>query len=257
MRVNKQIRVFILLLILLIVAIGNFATNWRATSWDHSLRVVIYPINGDQTQATEDYIETLTKTHFQEIKPFFIEELENYNILSDDPIDIELSTPVKEYPPETPVGGNVFQIVAWSLKLRYWAFQREEYQGPKPEIQVFALFFDPETTPYIRHSTGLEKGHIAVINLFAHKKQNSSNQFVIVHELLHTLGASDKYQLETNQPIYPYGYAEPDLTPLYPQAYAEVMGGRIPLSDSKSKTPNSLSEVVIGQETAREIRLLK
>lgn len=257
MILHKQIRIFILLLILCIVALGNWATNRRATDWSHSLRVVIYPINGDQSSITEAYINNLEEDNFSDIKPFFIEELENYGITSTDPIDIALSPSVNEHPPVTPVRGNIFDTILWSLKLRYWAFQRDEYQGPKPEIQIFALYFDPKITPYVRHSTGLEKGHIAVINLFAHKKQNKSNQFIITHELLHTLGASDKYNLSTNDPVYPAGFAEPDLEPLYPQNYAEVMGGRLPLNQNESKIPDSLGEVIIGKQTAIEIRMLK
>lgn len=254
---HKHLRIFILLLILLIVAIGNWATNRRITDWSHSLRVVIYPINADQTEVTEDYIQTLVEDDFSAIKPFFIEELENFAITSDDPIDIALSPPVSQIPPPIPLQGNILQIMLWSLKLRYWAFQRDEYAGPKPEIQIFALYFDPKTTPAIRHSTGLEKGHIAVVNLFANKKQNNINQFIITHELLHTLGASDKYDLESNEPFYPHGYADPELEPLFPQSFAEVMGGRIPLSQSESEIPASLEEVIIGEQTAREIRLIE
>jgi len=254
---HKQLRIFILLLILLIVALGTLATNMRATDWSHPLRVVIYPVNGDQSDTTEDYIKNLDKQDFSSIKTFFIEELEHYGITSDEPIHIALSPPVRQLPPKIPQQGNTLDIILWSLKLRYWAFQRDEYQGPKAEIQLFALYFDPHTSPAVKHSTGLEKGHIAVINLFADKKQKDSNLFIITHELLHTLGASDKYNLANNEPVYPHGYAEPDLKPLYPQTYAEVMGGRIPVNAGKSKIPETLKDVIIGQQTAMEIRLIK
>lgn len=254
---HKQLRIFILLLILLIISIGTWVTKMRVTDWSHTLRVVIYPINGDQSSHTEQYIQTLSQDDFEDIKQFFSEELENYHILLPDPIDIALSPAVKEHPPELPSERNLFDVMLWSLKMRYWAFQRDEYHGPKPEIQVFALYFDPEKTPGIPHSTGLEKGHIAVINLFADEKHRGSNQFIIVHELLHTLGATDKYNLTTNLPIYPAGYAEPELQPLYPQTLAEVMGGRLPLSQNESRIPVSLDEVIIGLQTAKEIRLIK
>ena len=59
-----------------------------------------------------------------------------------------------------------------------------------------------------------------------------SDDMVIAHELLHTLGATDKYDLRTNQPAHPDGFAEPDREPLYPQSFAELMGGRIPVSNT-------------------------
>jgi hypothetical protein len=74
---------------------------------------------------------------------------------------------------------------------------------------------------------------------------------------LHTLGATDKYEPATNQPLFPDGYAEPEAAPLHPQKRAEIMGGRIPISTTRADTPSSLKRVVIGAKTAREINWLK
>lgn len=253
---HKHLRIAILLLILIIVAVGNWATQLRVTDWSHSLRIVIYPINGDQSEVSANYIRELEVSDFEPIKTFFVEELASYNIALSDPIEIGLANEVVEHPPKLADERNWLDIALWSLKLRYWALQREEYDGPKPEIQVFALYFDPAISSGVKHSTGLEKGQIAVINLYADKKYQGSNQFVITHELLHTLGATDKYNLSNNEPHYPHGYAEPEREPLYPQEFAEVMGGRIPLTPTNSETPSSLDEVIIGAQTAREIRLI-
>ena len=54
-------------------------------------------------------------------------------------------------------------------------------------------------------------------------------------------------------PLYPAGYAEPQRQPPLPQRRAEIMGGRIPLSQTEAKMPRSLGEVVIGPYTAAEI----
>ena len=48
---------------------------------------------------------------------------------------------------------------------------------------------------------------------------------------------------------------EPDREPRFPQRYAEIMGGRIALSADEAIIPQSLKYVVIGEQTAREIRL--
>jgi hypothetical protein len=89
--------------------------------------------------------------------------------------------------------------------------------------------------------------------LFADPRMAGSNDVVIAHELLHTLGATDKYEATSNQPRYPDGFAEPALEPRYPQRYAELMAGRIPLAANKARIPNSLQEVLIGPATAAEI----
>jgi len=78
---------------------------------------------------------------------------------------------------------------------------------------------------------------------------------VIAHEFLHTLGATDKYDRASAQPLAPDGLAEPDRSPLYPQKKAEIMGGRIPRTEDDAVVPQSLKYVVIGPLTAQEIRL--
>jgi hypothetical protein len=86
---------------------------------------------------------------------------------------------------------------------------------------------------------------------------DGSNLVVIAHELLHTLGATDKYDFAANAPVYPDGYAEPDAKPLHPQRKAEIMAGRIPLSETRAEMPRGMHQVVIGARTAREINWLK
>lgn len=76
---------------------------------------------------------------------------------------------------------------------------------------------------------------------------------VLAHELLHTLGATDKYAPSTNAPLYPDGYAAPEARPLLPQTKAELMAGRIPVEEQRAEIPESLSQVVIGMATSREI----
>ena len=89
------------------------------------------------------------------------------------------------------------------------------------------------------------------------RSQADANQVVISHELLHTLGATDKYDLSTNQPLYPQGYAEPYKLPRYPQEMAELMAGRIPVSASQAEQAESLRDVTIGELTAREINWIR
>jgi len=74
---------------------------------------------------------------------------------------------------------------------------------------------------------------------------------------LHTLGATDKYDLATGYPFVPEGLAEPDRKPIFPQRYAEIMGGRIALARDDAIVPESLKLAVIGPLTASEIRLIE
>jgi hypothetical protein len=121
---------------------------------------------------------------------------------------------------------------------------------------MFLVFFDPEVTQTVRHSVGLQQGMIGIVNVFSSRNQASTNNFVIAHEMLHTLGASDKYA-PGNMPAYPEGYADPQRMPLFPQVMAEIMGGRIPLSETEAVIPIGLKQVRVGSTTAEEIRWLE
>lgn len=249
----KTLRIALLTLILIMVGANTWITKIRATSWHHPLHVVIYPINADGSAAAANYIAGLDATRFDSIEQLMKQQAKRYGVAVDDPITIALASPIAELPPPQPRGDNILAIIWWSLKLRVWANRMDRSLGPAPEVRAFTLYYDPKTHPMLEHSTGLEKGMIGVIKLFAAASMNETNNVVMLHELLHTLGATDKYDLRTDQPIYPDGYAEPDLQPLLPQRKAEIMAGRIPLSRIRAEIPNTLADVVVGADTAREI----
>ena len=119
---------------------------------------------------------------------------------------------------------------------------------------MFVLFHDPALTPVVPHSLGLTKGLIGVVYAFAAPEMNGANDVVIAHELLHTLGATDKYDAASDAPAFPDGYGDPRQVPLYPQATAELMAGRRMLSATRWEQPGDLDEVVVGPATALEIR---
>jgi hypothetical protein len=72
------------------------------------------------------------------------------------------------------------------------------------------------------------------------------------HELLHMVGASDKYDAGGHARA-PDGLAEPGRVPRYPQVHAEWMVGEVPLEPGRGRLPESLEEVRVGEATAREI----
>jgi hypothetical protein len=249
----KQLRILILLVILLVVSLNTWLDRTRSTDWDRPLWVVIYPINGDGSKQSEDYLSSLTREDFTEIEDFFHDESERYGLLLEQPVTLRLAPTLNDDTPSPPEGDSVLASITWSLKMRYWAWQHEEYGGPLPDIRIFLRYHDPQRTDRVAHSLGLQKGLTGVVNAYADRDYREQNQVVITHELLHTLGALDKYHLDNNQPLFPVGYAEPDKQPLYPQSKAEVMGGRIPLGRLRAEMPDGLKQVVIGPLTADEI----
>ena len=94
--------------------------------------------------------------------------------------------------------------------MRYWSWSatRAEKRAP-PDIDMFVLYHDPELTSSVPHSLGLQKGLLGVVYAFADASMTASNNIVIAHEFLHTVGATDKYDPANDQPQFPDGYADP------------------------------------------------
>ena len=249
-----RLRQGLLIYVLLMVALGAWLSRSQSTDWKETLWVAVYPINGDDSDVSGRYIDNLTPTSFQDIAAFMSRETVRYGIALEQPVRIELFDELTASPPDPPVNGNIFSVMWWSLRLRYWAWGIERSQNrPRADIQLFVRYHDPSLHPVLHHSAGLEKGLIGVVNVFARDDMAGSNHVVMSHELLHTLGATDKYNPARNQPVYPSGFADPERVPLYPQNLAELMGGRIPVTETSAEMPEHLDQVVVGPDTAREI----
>ena len=253
----KQLRILILLLVLLLVAVSTWLTQLRTTDWDRPLVVAVYPISGDGSDASHQYITGLSVESFRDIDAFFREEAEHYHLPLKQPIEMVLGPTLNERPPEPPRDRNILGVILWSLKMRFWAKGIVNDHGPAANIQMFVLYHDPKANPRLPHSTGLQKGLVGVVHAFASRRQAGGNNMVIAHELLHTQGATDKYNLQTNQPIFPMGYAEPEKQPLLPQEFTEIMAGRRPISTTQAEQPKGLSTTLIGEHTALEIHWIQ
>jgi len=252
----KAIRVFILLLIFFAVMLGAWRAKTRSVEWKYALPVNVYLVNGDNSQASAEYIKGLTLADFKPIETFMKDEAARYGREAQASIEIKLKGTLDKLPPPPPNNSSSIEVILWSLNMRWWSYRNAETKGAEPQVKLFLLYFDSVKTPRLGHSTGLQKGLIGRVNVFANPKMSQQNNVVITHEFLHTLGATDKYNFETNLPIFPQGYAIPDQVPLLPQRYAEIMAGRTPITQSESEIPDSLSDAVIGRETAIEINWL-
>jgi len=253
----RKLRILILLLVLVGVAMNTWLGHLRATDWNSPLWVVIYPINGDGSASAAATIAELTSDDFSEIDDWFVTQGKRFGRELRSPLIIKLGPVVPELPPAPPVGGGPFAIGFWSLHFRYWAATHDQFNGPPPNIRMFVLYHAPVGNRPLDNSLGLEKGQLGVVNAFATPAMRGRNNIVIAHELLHTLGATDRYDLNTDQPLFPDGYAEPDRKPLYPQPLAEIMAGRAPLSQTESEMPEHLAGTFVGARTAREIRWIE
>ena len=251
----RRLRI-LLLLGVLAAALGlTWLEQHMVRGWRAPLLVEVIPINGDGSAEATETIRTLKARDFDEINAFLVRETARYGVKQPQAMEVTLMPELRKQPPAPPRDGSVLKTVFWSLKLRWWVYQQSDAWLPQlGKIKLYVLYHAPQDGVALQHSLGLQKGLIGVVHAFADARQARQNNIVIAHELLHTLGATDKYDVE-GRPTYPQGYAEPELPQLMPRREAEIMAGRFVNAAGRLVMPPSLEQCVIGAMTAHEINL--
>lgn len=247
----RAIRIGVLLVILVLAAGTTWIDRLRTTAWTDTLWVGIFPVNGDGREATARYIALLKREDFAGLTDFFTREAHAHGVSLAQPLRVDLYSEVKEPPPRLASDSGVAGRMWWSLRARYYAWR--EASGTLADVRVFVLYHDPAQSHAVPHSLGLQKGLLGIVYAYAAPEMDDTNNVVIAHEVMHTLGATDKYDAATGQPVFPEGYGDREAEPLYPQPTAEIMAGRTVISPTQSEMPRSLRDVIVGPETAAEV----
>lgn len=249
----KNLRIWLLCLLLILASIISYHQLQFTRSWHKPLNIIVYPINGDRTPQTQAYIDSLHSKNFATIDTFMAREGQRYQLVNNTPTKTILGPPVTVHPPLPPRDTAPWNVLLWGLKMRWWAYKyTPDDLSNLRRVRVFVVYHDPKRQTSIPHSLGMQKGLLGLVHAFADEGHTQQNNIIIAHEMLHTVGASDKYQL-SGLPMFPHGFANPYKNPLYPQKRAEIMAGRRAISSFNASMPHSLFGVVIGEQTAREI----
>ncbi len=249
----RKFRIVALLLLLLLVAASTEWESWLVRQANIPLVIHIYPVVQEDNREIREYVRTLSSNDFEEIADFMQQQRARYRLHSIARPRISLEPPLDEVPPEfNPAGASMLDTILWSLRMRKWVGQHAGWFSGLGVIKLFVIYHPARDELPLESSLALRKGLIGVVNAYAVSRQNAQNNIVITHEMLHTLGATDKYGPDL-QPLYPDGFADPKADPIYPQSDAEIMAGRIPLSPTQSVMPASLANCQIGTKTAWEI----
>jgi hypothetical protein len=148
---------------------------------------------------------------------------------------------------------------AWDLHRELAAIDRAAgVASGRFDMRLYVLATKPASYRGARFVEGFAEagGEVGIVRVDLDEKMIGTAWSAVLHELLHAVGAQDKYD-ERGRAIVPVGLAEPDRTPRYPQRRAEVMAGDIPLGDGRSRLPTGFSELSIGRATAQEIGWLR
>ncbi|MEN9580109.1 MAG: hypothetical protein RJA70_3118 [Pseudomonadota bacterium] len=252
-----RIRVGVLLLVLVLVllfAYKDFRSRAGRKDWNATLNVAVVLLTepGVSPAALRDF-----RARFSGLTQRLSEEFERYGHAPTSPVLFTVAEAI-ERPMELPkpAQGSIVEVLNTNYEL--WRFSRRvnerlafdvtDYKSriyvslrvPKVDVRRFVEGFSQQG------------GHMGVVEVELAEDSIDFALFVVAHELFHTLGATDKYGPDGRTRL-PDGLAEPELRPLYPQRFAEVMARNRPINEHDEVPPNSLDELAVGELTAREI----
>ena len=246
------VRICLLLTVLVTVGFTSAHQLVYTRNWNQTLQVSVFPINGDGYLSTDTYIQSLSDDTFSAINRWGVREASRHELNLQTPFHVTLGEQISSLPPAFPANANAFDVLVWGLRFRYWAWQNTpESDADLTRVRMFVVYQTGDDKP-LQHSLGMQKGLMGLVYAFSLPQQSAQNNVVIAHEMLHTVGAIDKYGVYGN-PLYPQGFANIYRQPVYPQRYAEIMAGRIPTASYNSYMAESLRSVIVNDYTAREI----
>ncbi len=240
----RTVRISVLFVIFALVALSTYAQRHAIRSWRRPVSVVIVPLAYDQDAETIAYAKSVPETTYAPVVAFLQAEAERYGVTTAPIITVEIDRTVSERPPLPPDEPSVVDAIIFSLRLRWYAMGLDT----EADIRLFVLYHTPSDGKSVPHSIGLERGHVGIVHAFAGADLEPHNAVVLTHELLHTAGATDKYD-EGGDPIFPEGYADPSARV---QVRAELMAISVP-TPRGPRLAQDLGECSVGAVTAAEI----
>lgn len=258
------IRVSFLLFVLFIVvlyAVKDLRSRRGRNAWDHTLDVaiILVHVNG-QTPVDPEALRAL-EARVPALEDRLRAEAERHHPGIGKPFSIRIHGPVEsaEAPP-SPASEGAVDLAKQTLAMKSWLDAIDPRAGIVPDhwdTRVYVIARRPasEKTSFVEGQSE-QDGRIGNVAVELDASMADTTLFVVTHELMHTLGASDKYDADGRTKI-PEGLADPNQSPLYPQQRAEVMARNRVVAPGRETIPLTIDELAIGPLTAKEIGWVK
>ena len=262
-RSKATLRVAVLLLVLSAVAIWASSVvvhRKLRREWKHTLHVAVVVLGpgGVSTEKTDEVrlrlvrLTTLVTREFHRYRP-------EAPLVPAEFVYVG-AVGVEEPPPMAPESDGLIARAKYAYRLaKYFddVHKRGEFdmRGFDARIYIMTEPAKPSAARFVE-GIGTLDGDVGVVQSQLDLSTLDLTLVAVAHEFLHCLGATDKYD-DDGHSRGPQGLPEPDLKPLYPQRFAEVMVGEVAMSPSSGRLPATLDEVAVGPVTAREIGWIK
>jgi hypothetical protein len=247
--------------VLLTVLVGVLLWAWRdvrarraRNDWDHTLYVAIVVM---RLERVDDAALAALRARVPALEDRLAAELRRVRPDAPRPFRLTLVGPVDaSAPPPAPEGDGPLDLVRHALALSSYVKDVDARAGVEPDLYDVRVYVAVKR-PRLAERTLVEGrseqgGRVGLVEVELDAETPDLPLIVVAHELLHTLGATDKYDAG-GRTAFPLGLAEPDRVPPFPQRFAEIMARNRPISASEERVPGDVAEIAVGPTTAREI----
>lgn len=251
------VRVAILLTVLASVLLWAWAdvrSRRARNEWDHTLYIAIAVV---RLEHVDDAAIAAMRARLPALEDRLAAELARHRPGAPRPFRFSLVTPVDATsPPPLPLGDGPIDAVRHSLALSSYLRDIDTRAGIESGVfdsRIYVAVRRPrQSERTLVEGRSEQGGRVGLVEVELDAESGDLPLIVVAHELLHTLGATDKYD-ETGRTIVPLGLAEPERLPLFPQRFAEIMARNRPVSAGTERVPESFDEMAVGPRTATEI----
>jgi hypothetical protein len=254
--------------VLLAVLAGVLLWGWNdvrsrraRNDWDHTLVVAIALV---RLEPIDDVAIVALRKQLPALEDRLSAELARYRPGAPHPFRFELKDPIDgSAPPAGPASDGPVDLAKYAYALRSYVNdidQRARIDASLYDVRIYVALRRPRQAEVtLAEGRSQQGGRIGIVEVELDTDAEGAHLplVVVAHELMHTLGASDKYDPGSGRTLVPLGLAEPDRVPLFPQRYAEIMARNRPISATEEKVPESFEQIAVGPATAREIRWLR
>jgi hypothetical protein len=255
----RRIRIAFLLSILVVTAAWGGSTEYRRrirSRWERPLQVGLVLLAPGGAVDAEAWRRGASR-----LSARLTEEMQRWRGPGAVPFEISVVGPVawSRSLPFSPASGSPLDRASHAVEVWRTVREIDEAAGGIVggfDIRVFVLAATLQGDPVgFAEGSGALNGEVAFVRGSA-GGDLSIPLLAVGHELLHTVGASDKYD-GSGHAREPGGLADPDRVPLHPQEHAEWMVGEVPVAPGQGRLPESLDELRVGPVTAAEIGWVK
>jgi hypothetical protein len=206
------------------------------------------PLEGPVLHAWERGLERLGD--------WFEAEGARWGIARQRPLEFHLAAPVVQASLPSPPEGSGSYL---SVTREAIAFRREltriaasAARTESSDVHLVVALADVGAGSQLVEGAAEGGGNVGLVAGSAHDTDLALELIATAHEALHCLGAVDTYDA-AGHALEPAGLPEPERSPRYPQAFAEVMTGEVADGPGAGHVPQGLSEVQVGPATAAAI----